>query len=157
MLDNSLILHNLTYGNSYSDEEKVSLTRFLCEICEGHEVVILGDFNLPSIVWSDEGEMLGGEGKIDRMFMDCFNTAGLTQWVLEPTFVSSGNTLDLFLTSELDRVGAVTVYASFSKCGHSPVVCDYLFMLDSDLDTNVYDEIQLKYLWHRGYYCRMCY
>ena len=106
----------------------------------------MGDFNLPSIVWSDEGEMLGGKGKVDRMFIDCFNAAGLTQWVLKPTFVSSGNTLDLFLTSELDCVGAVTVYALFLKYGHSPVVCDYLSMFDSSLDTNVYDKIQLKYL-----------
>ena len=99
--------------------------------------------------------MLGGEGKVDRIFMDCFNAAGFTQWVLEPTYVSSGNTLDLFLTSKLDRVGAVTVYVLFPKCGPSPVVCDYLLMFDSDLDTNIYEEIELKYLWHRGDYCRM--
>ena len=50
---------------------------------------------------------------------------------------------------------AVSVYVLFLKCGHSPVVCDYLFMFDSDLDTNVYDEVQLKYLWHTGDYYRM--
>ena len=51
---------------------------FLSEFCEGHEVVILSDFNLSSIVWSDEGEILGCEGKVDRKFMNCFNAAGLT-------------------------------------------------------------------------------
>ena len=99
----------------------------------------MSDFNLPSIVWSDEGEILG-EGKVDRMFIDCFNAAGLTQWVLQPTFLPSDSTLDLFLTSELDRVEGLTVYAPFPKCGHSLVVYDYhLFMFESDLDTNIYD------------------
>ena len=69
------------------------------------KVVVLGDFNLPSIFWTDEARRFGCTGRVDRMFLDCFVSIGLTQWVLEATFVSSGNTLGLFLTSKLDRVG----------------------------------------------------
>ena len=68
--------------------------------------------------------MLGGIGKIKKMFfLECFAFAGLTQWILEDTFISSGNTLDLLLASEIDDVGGVAVYAHFPRCGHSPVVC----------------------------------
>ena len=113
----------------------------------------MGDFNLPSIIWTEDGGMLGGEGRVDRMFLECFAAAGLTQWVMEATFVSSGNTLYLFLTSEVDRVGSIKVHASFPKCRHTPVVCEYLF--NSDLNADVYNEVQLKYLWRRGDYCRL--
>ena len=46
-------------------------------------------------------------------------------------------------------MGAVTVYAPFPKFGHNPVVCDYRSKFDLDLETDVYDEILLKYLWQR--------
>ena len=90
---------------SYSDQENALLSRVVCEFCESRDALVLGDFNLPSIVWTEEGGMLGGIGNVDRMFLDCFALAGLTQWVLEAMFISSGNTLDLFMTSEFDRVG----------------------------------------------------
>ena len=51
--------------------------------------------------------------RIDRMFLNCFVSIYLTQWVLKATFDSSENTLVSFLISELDRV------APFPKCGHS--------------------------------------
>ena len=79
--------------------------------------------------WTEDGGMLGGEGRVDRMFLECFAVAGLTQWVMEATFVSSGNTLDLFLTSEVDRVGSIEVHAPFPKCRHTPVVCIFLILI----------------------------
>ena len=56
------------------------------------------------------------------MILDCFALAGLIHWVLEATFIPLGNTLPLFLMSEVDRVGGVTVHAPFPRCSHSPVV-----------------------------------
>jgi hypothetical protein len=47
--------------------------------------------------------------------------------VEEATNANSGNVLDLFLTSETDRVDAVEVLTPFLRCVHSPVVCHYLF------------------------------
>ena len=39
--------------------------------------------------------------------------------------MTSGNTFDLFLTSEVDRVRDIKVLAPFPRC-HSPLVCNYL-------------------------------
>ena len=47
----------------------------ICELCEGREGVILGDSNLLSIVWSDEGGIRGDEGMVDKMFMESFTGA----------------------------------------------------------------------------------
>ena len=87
-------------------------------------------------------------GSVDQMFLNCFAATGLTQWVREATFLFSGNILDLFFTSETDQVGDVKVLATFPKCGHSPVVCEYLFASDQDSE---------RYLWHKGDYCGMSY
>ena len=106
----------------------------MCESCQGREVVVLGDFNLPSLQWSAGDEMFVGVSQKDRLFFDCFVAAALTQWVTEATFVTSGNSLDLFLTSEVDRVGDIKVLAPFPRCDHSPLVCDYLFNSDLDAD-----------------------
>ena len=35
---------------SYSDQQNALLSRFVCEFSEGREVIVLGDFNLPSIL-----------------------------------------------------------------------------------------------------------
>ena len=51
------------------------------------------------------------------------------EWVMEPTFISSGNTLDLFLTLEIDHVGVVKVLAPFPRCGHCPVVVNIFLIL----------------------------
>ncbi len=63
---------------------------------------------------------------MNRFFLECFVGAGLHQWVQEPT-VTSGNILDLFLTSEDDRVGVVQVLEPFPHCIHSPIVMEYVF------------------------------
>ena len=68
----------------------------ILEFCQGREVVVLGDFILPSLAWSAGDGIFRGASQRDRLFLDCFAAPGLTQWVMEPTFVSSGNTLDLF-------------------------------------------------------------
>ena len=45
---------------SYRDQENALLSRVVCKFCEGREVVVLGDFKLPSIVWIEERGMLNG-------------------------------------------------------------------------------------------------
>ena len=84
---------------SYTLVENVTLLSFISDFCEGREVVILGEFNLPSLSWSSDDLFMGATDR-DTVFLDCFVAAGLTQCVKEPTFVSSGTILDLFLTSE---------------------------------------------------------
>ena len=92
---------------SYGQAENAALIETILGFCEGTKVVILGDFNLPSLAWYSVADLFGEACLMDRLFLDCFVSAGLTRWVMEGTFVSSGNILDLFLTSETDRVGSV--------------------------------------------------
>ena len=76
-------------------------------------MVVLGDFNLPSLAWPLEDALDAYVRPVDLLFLDCFLSVGLTRWVTESTFLVGGSTLDLFLTSELDRVGVVEVLSLF--------------------------------------------
>ena len=66
------------------------------EFSLGKELLIMGDFNLPSLQWGNgEVSCSGYMTPTDRLFRDCFTGCGLTQFVEEGTFFPSGNTLDL--------------------------------------------------------------
>ena len=65
---------------------------------------MLGDFNFPGVDWQGENPA-GNCNAMEQMFLNSFDEIGSTQWVNEPTFPRSGNTLDLILSSEADRVG----------------------------------------------------
>ena len=50
---------------SNSDEENATLIEIMLEFCQGREVVVLGDFNLPSLVWSaGDGEFRGASERM---------------------------------------------------------------------------------------------
>lgn len=136
---------------SYCDNENEVLLDFIEDFCSGREVVVLGDFNLPSVQWSAGGGVCRYASRTDRLFVDCFVSAGLYQWIEEATFVSSDNTLDLFLTSELDRVGSVEILACFPRCKHSPMVCSYWFSFNQGVEQgNAVGPAGFS--WHRGRY-----
>ena len=65
----------------------------------------------------------------------------------DPTFLPSGNILDLMFTSEVDRVGELAVLSPFPGCGHCPLVLDYIFMLEVSAS-----QTALKKLWTKGKY-----
>ena len=72
---------------------------------------------------------------VDRFFLDCFASRGLSQFVMEGTFFPSGNTLDLVMSSEESRVVDVECAAPFPGCHHSPVVASMVFQyLASDME-----------------------
>ena len=104
----------------------------------------MGDFNLPTLDWSIDGSETRGARAIDRVFVDSFVAAGLTRWVREPTFVQSGNILDLILTSELHRVGDVRLLRPLPGCFHSPIVCDYFFGFGRE---EAKEWMDVHYLW----------
>ena len=135
---------------SYTDQENHHLQSFLCQFCLEKEVVILGDFNLPSVDWCavDVGR---GVSSVDLSFLEVFLGLGLRQWVKEATFPSSGNILDLVLTTEDDRVGEVLVGAPLPGCDHCTVSCEYVFQMDQ-ADPPVGPLGLGKRLWHRGNY-----
>ena len=110
---------------SYSQEENLGLLSFLTEYTVDNDVIIMGDFNLPSLRW-DLANMLDGYiTPLDSLFYDTFAVAGLTQWVDQPTYVPSGNVLDLILTSDVNVVGNIEIFPPLPNCHHCPVVFEY--------------------------------
>ena len=87
---------------SYSLVDNISLLSFLDNL---REVVVMRDFNLPSIDWSRAVPV--AFSSLEARFVEIFALNGLNQWVCEPTFLRSDNILDLVLTSEGDRVSEV--------------------------------------------------
>ena len=78
--------------------------------------MIVGDFNLPEIVWED--------GRLDakgRGFFQACNGAFLEQRVKEATHIN-GNRLDLVLTDRSDRVIEVKTDRRIDRSDHEIVV-----------------------------------
>ena len=132
-------------SNSLTDNEELS--RFLIDFCCSRNVVVLGDFNLPSLKWSTDHVLPDGYiPRIDRLFFESFLEAGLVQIVEDPTFVSSGNILDLILVSNHEMVGDVSVGAPLPRCHHCPVLADLY------LSTSVTSVEKYVRLWSKGNY-----
>ena len=92
-------------------------------------MVVLRDFNLPKVYWVLRMSRFDTYDSLHNDFLSCFNELGLHQWVDFLTFIPSGNTLDLILTAEHDRVGEVSPLPSSPGCQIVSVLCDYLYML----------------------------
>ena len=133
---------------SYGLDENAAICDFLCDFCESREVVVLGDFNLPSVPWDDDNLSAVNLPPLQRSFLDCFSSLGLTQWVRSPTFLYSDNVLDLILTSEGDRLGDVTVHPALPCCDHCPLSFSYFFL--DPVDLSICGGIRRA--WHRGNY-----
>ena len=136
-LPNTLSVHLTAYNvycllvyrpPSYSTVSNNSVLSLINDFCSDREVILLGDFNLPSINWLPDPPT--ASNATDHSFLDAFSSLGLHQWVREPTFPRSGNILDLVLTSESDRIGQVEVLPPIPGCDHSPTKFEYAFSLD---------------------------
>lgn len=126
---------------SYTFTESISLLSYIENFCLDREVVLLGDFNLPTIDWS--ADIPVARSLLDSLFLSSFTGVGLKQWVTGPTFPSSESTLDLVFTSELDRLNSLDLLAPPPGCGHVVVAFDYMF-------SSVINENHLKYDWFSG-------
>ena len=95
-------------SNLVNDNE--ALLAFLSDFCFEKDVIIVGDFNLPTIKWCNDipDRHLS---LLDERFFHLFNQLGLTQWIREPTYYPSRNILDLILTNDEERMGDVKVLA----------------------------------------------
>ena len=121
---------------SYTPAENHSIIEFLADFSVGKELLVLGDFNVPSLPYPlVESSTLGQYvPPTDRGFLDLFLECGWTQWVGFGTFFPSGNTLDLVLTSEVDRIGEVYPSVPFPGCFHCPVIGSFLFQFANGLE-----------------------
>ena len=137
---------------SNSESEDRALRSFLSEFSVGRAVVLLGDFNLPSLKWDETELLVGNVTPHDRAFLDAFLVMGFEQWVRESTFLPSGNVLDLVFTSDDDIVNEVQVLAPLPGCHHCPVVAT---LLPHCSDPGV-APLNMHRMWHRADYGRMC-
>ena len=136
---------------SNSAEDNELLLAFLSEFCFGRSVLLVGDFILPSLKWSPDGLGEGYVSPLDRSFYEVFSIVGLSQWVYEPTFLQSGNILDLVLSSSPDAVCDLQTLPPMPGCQHIPVVFSYLAM---ESECAIRGEVS-KYLWYKGDYSSM--
>ena len=130
---------------SYSDESNDNLYRFIEEFTSSRQVLLMGDFNLPTLRWPEDSVEAGYVSPLDRKFCDLFSLCGLTQFVHEPTHWPAGTLLDLVLTSEPELIGEVSVLPPLPHCRHGPVVFEF-FGCVSDIPSK-----QVR-LWFKGNY-----
>ena len=153
------IIHSNTYVGivyrppSYTAGENHELLIALQTWMTGKEIVLMGDFNLPGIAWQEDGAGHGINSTVmERSYLDMFDGLGLQQWVTEPTYPSSGNTLDLVFSTEPDCIANITVEAPLPVCDHCPVVFDYVVGLTVP-ETDSHSDLRI--LWHKGNYDRL--
>ena len=132
---------------SNSREQDALLISYLLDTCIDKEIILMGDFNLPSINWSLDDQPKVASSS-DSKFLDAFDALGLTQWIEETTFPRSGNILDLILTSEADRISEVEVRPPPPGCDHCSIHCQYSFDKEVYSATNSTD----SYVWFKGRY-----
>lgn len=133
---------------SNTPEANLAQTTFLAKFCVGKEVIVLGDFNLPTIDWTGNNFSMH-LCPVDKAFHDVFTSLGLTQWIGEPTYPRSGNILDLVLTSETDRVGEVKVLDPLPGSDHCPTMFAYVFAGQQSVSHNIK---RIQRAWHKGNY-----
>ena len=126
-----------------------SVLRLISDFCADKEVILVGDFNLPTIDWCTDPPR--ATSTTDCSFLDTFISLGLTQWVHESTYPRSGNTLDLVLTSESDRIGMIEVLPPLPGCDHSPTAFEYAFALNHVPTPDQLPNSLLQH-WHKGNY-----
>ena len=117
-------------------QENDDLVRFMSAFCEDKETIIMGDFNLPSLKWNNNFYETAYCTPNDRKFLDCFTSLGLSQVVQKPTHFPAGNTLDLCLVSDAERVASYEVSPPMPGCSHGVVSVKYTFQaVASDIFT----------------------
>ena len=140
---------------SYLQEDNSRLIDFLSRFADDKEVCIMGDFNLPSLDWKRDIPPDTYITPTDRMFLDCFSAAGLSQVVLEPTNFPSNNTIDICLVSDEERVGSCEVLPPLPNCSHGIVKVLYTFQYEpADSDTQLLPEHRSR-IWSRANFAGM--
>ena len=82
-------------------ELQTSLKKLIDQCSSSPNIILLGDFNFPSIVWSDgQGQVCPSPNygaEVNNLFLDIVSDTGLEQYVDSPT--RQGKTLDLVLST----------------------------------------------------------
>lgn len=132
---------------SYDAEDNTQLINFLFTFCRNKEVVLLGDFNLPTLRWEQEDPAEAYILPTDQMFLDLFTDLGLWQAVREPTNFPSCSIIDLCLLSHPERLGTLSVEPPLPSCSHGVVLMSYTFQEPIPPSRAV-----TKRIWNKGNY-----
>ena len=151
LLDYSLHIVTVYRPPSYNIDENRQLISFLSSFCLNKEIILQGDFNLPSIHWELDDVFDFYISPLDLEFFDLFVNAGLLQLVREATNFPSGNILDLCLVSLQERIALVKVLPPFPRCSHGCVLIEYIFQ-----DNFLLEELsflpEVNRVWSKGRY-----
>ena len=91
---------------SNSSKDNNHLSQFILNFSVDREIVLIGDFNLPSINRGNSHPFLGHFEPTIQALVDALVSSGLSQWVTESTVFRSRNILDLGSSRQL--IGLVT-------------------------------------------------
>ena len=120
--------------------------RILQQSSSSPNIIIGGDFNLPSVIWSDAGASIAPSPdygrEINDLFLDLINDVSLEQLVFQPT--RQRNILDLVLSSHPDTISNVEVVPGMSD--HEIIVFDINLYASTPCTKATYS----VYLYHRG-------
>ena len=152
LVDFDLYVLSVYRPPSYNSAENLALINFLIDFLPGKEILMLGDFNLPTLKWSVELVPDSYMSPNDSLFYDCFSECGLFQWVTFGTFFPSNNTLDLILTTDEDRIGEVYSSPPLPGCHHCPVTCSVIFQFNVEAEQMVDDRLS----WSNANYAGIC-
>ena len=86
---------------------------------------------------------------LDLEFSYFFISLGLVQIVKEATHYPSGNIIDLFLCTDIERIGSCDVLSPLPGCSHGAVKIRYLFQ---EFTARTDHESSMNRLWSRGKY-----
>ena len=146
---NVLTVYRPPSNTAAEDQE---LADYVEEFCKDKDVCIMGDFNLPSINWNANPPT--ATSARDRLFLETFVRCGLTQYISGATYVPSGRTLDLVLTSDSEAVSSTSLLPPLPGCGHTPITFTMSFTSGNCRPPYPIRDTPLRN-WFRGDYTEM--
>jgi endonuclease/exonuclease/phosphatase family metal-dependent hydrolase len=140
-----LIFGNIYHSPSSTQENHAKLRTLIDDSCSkgSRNVIIVGDFNMPSIDW----EAWNGKSQRDTMFIDTLQDQYLSQHVEEPTryrFGQNPSLVDLVISSEEDLVSELKHLDPIGKSDHLCII----FRIE--IEPEVVNKNQQKYQMDKG-------
>ena len=117
------------------------------EVAGENRLLLLGDFNVPKIDWTDKMLIRGAE-QIEAQFLDVINDCFLYQHVREATRFRNeeSSILDLIFTKEEEDVRDIKVLQPLGKSDHGVVIADFVCEWKSKI------EQKPRRMYHKGNY-----
>ena len=117
------------------------------EVAGENRLLLLGDFNVPKIDWTDKMLVRGAE-QIEAQFLDVTNDCFLYQHVREATRFRNeeSSILDLIFTKEEEDVRDIKVLQPLGKSDHGVVIADFVCEWKSKI------EQKPRRMYHKGNY-----